>query len=65
MLSIAKVSRVAIVVSTEGGGEYREVAHDTPEKKDHDHHGDPVTISVRITWPRTKRSASMADCKSR
>ena len=58
-------SRVAIVVSTEGGMNIEEVAHDTPEKI-LTITVDPVTNICRITCAACRRrSVSTPICKSR
>ena len=66
MLVDRDTSRVAIVVSTEGGMNIEEVAHDTPEKI-LDHHGrSGRPISARITCAACRRrSVSTPICRSR
>ena len=65
MLVDRETSRVAFVVSTEGGMDIEEVAHDTPEKIV-TFTVDPATGICRITAARSpRRSASTAICRSR
>ena len=65
MLVDRATSRVAIVVSTEGGMDIEEVAHDTPEKIV-TISVDPAPASARITCGACRRrSASTAICRSR
>ena len=65
MLVDRETSRVAIVVSTEGGMDIEEVAHDTPDKIV-TISVDPVTGICRITCAASpRRSASTPICRSR